>query len=290
MSAPALKLAPKPKFEIPEVLMQAEMLRQDQKPDEAMAICVKYMNEHFDDIPSLTLASHIMIDCERYGMAQPLLAYAAKLEPESSLIWNNLGLCYYEANQLEEAEKCYIKAISRDTNDANALNNLAQLYNWMGQPQKALNCVDKAIRINPKIREAQYNRGMALLLQRQWKEGWQGYEYNLGRHNARRERVYGTIPRWTGVNGLKIIAYGEQGIGDEISFASCIPDLQAGAGTPNEVFIECDKRLVGLFKRSFGCDVKGTRYNKKIDWQLKVDADAGVAFGSLPGLDRKSVV
>jgi hypothetical protein len=55
---------------------------------------------------------------------------------------------------------------------------------------------------------------------------------------------------------------------------------------PNEVIIECDSRLVGLFKRSFNCRVFGTRYNKEIDWPQKVNADASVAFGSLPGFYR----
>lgn len=271
-------------YEIPDVLRQAEMLRQERKPDEALALCVRYMNENFDNIPALTLAAHIMIDCDRHGMAQPLLAHASKLDPDSSLIWNNLGLCFWEQHMLEEAEKCYIKAVSRDPNDANALNNLAQLYNSTGQPEKALNCLEKALRVNPKIPEAQYNKGIANLMLRRWDEGWKGYEHNLGRHYARRERVFGTIPRWTGVDGLTLIAYGEQGVGDEVSFASCIPDLQK----KNKVIIECDRRLVGLFKRSFGCDVHGTRYNKHIDWQLSVGADARVAFGSLPGFYRNT--
>ena len=42
--------------------------------------------------------------------------------------------------------------------------------------------------------------------------------------------------------------YREQGVGDEILFASCYPDLIASAG---DVVIECDQRLVSLFARSF---------------------------------------
>lgn len=291
MSVETLKAAPqKPKYKIAAILMEAEKLRQERKPDEALALCVKHMNENFDDIPALTLASHILIDCGRIGLAQPLLQWASKVDPDSEIVWNNLGLCYWETHQLEEAERCYIKALSRNPNYADALNNLAQIYNWTGQPQKAVNCADKAIRVNPKIHQLGYNRGIALLLQGQYKEGWEGYEYNLGKHEGRKERIYGTIPRWTGVNGLTVIAYGEQGIGDEVSFASCIPDLQRGGEEgPNKVIIECDSRLVGLFKRSFNCEVHGTRYKKQVDWPLKQEIDASVAVGSLPGFYRNSV-
>ncbi len=272
-------------IEVPQQLRQAELLRLERKPDEALIMCIKYMNENFDSVPALTLAAHIMIDCQRYGLAHPLLAHAATLLPHSSLIWNNLGLCYFEsAHDVEEAEKCYIKSLARNPNDANTLNNIGQLYTWMGQPQKAVNCIDKAIRINPKLPEARYNKGVAQLMMRQWKEGWEGYEYNLGQHLARCERVFGRIPRWMGDNGLTVIAYGEQGVGDEISFASCIPDLQKN----NKVVIECDKRLAGLFRRSFNCEVYGTRYNKQVEWPNSVGADAMVAMGSLPRFFRNS--
>jgi hypothetical protein len=278
------------KYKIDPLLMEAEQLRRDRKPDEALTIVAHFMNDHFDDIPALTLAAHILIDCGRIGIAQPILQHAAKIDPGSEVVWNNLGLCYWETHQLEEAERCYIKSLSRNPAFADALNNLSQLYNWMGQPHKAINCADKAIKANPKIHELAYNRGVALLTQGNYREGWKGYEFNLGKHAGRKERVYGTIPRWTGVNGLTVIAYGEQGIGDEISFASCIPDLQrGGAEGQNKVVIECDSRLVGLFKRSFNCTVHGTRYKKQVDWPIKDGADASVAFGSLPGFYRNEV-
>lgn len=288
MSVTPLKTAPQPlnpKYRIPAVLMEAEKLRVERKPDEALALCVQYMNEHFDDIPAITLAAHILIDCGRIGIAQPLLRWATKVDPESEFVWNNLGLCYWETHQLEEAERCYIKALSRNPNNAEALNNLAQIYNWTGYPQKAINCADKAIKVNPRIHELAYNRGVALLMQGEYREGWKGYEFNLGKHSGRKERVFGTIPRWTGVNGLTVIAYGEQGVGDEISFASCIPDLQK----ENKVIIECDSRLKGLFKRSFNCEVHGTRYKKQVEWPLNTEIDASVATGSLPGFYRNSV-
>ncbi len=275
----------KPKLVIAPVLMQAEKLREERKLDEALTLTVRYMNEHFDDIPALTMAAHILIDAERHGLAQPLMLLASKLAPDEGIIWNNLGLCYLEAAQLDKAEACFIKALSRDPGDVTALSNLAKLYNDIAQPQKAINCAEKALRLEPRLPEANYNRGQSYLFLKRWKEGWEGYEHNLGRHQGRRERVYGQIPRWTGVDGMTLIAYGEQGIGDEINFASCIPDLMK----KNTVIIECEERLAGLFRRSFGCDTYGTRYIKGgISWPTKYQIDASVAFGSLPGFYRNT--
>lgn len=269
---------------IPQELMRAEDLRAAGELDEAMRICVAYMNDHYDHVPSLVLAAHIMIDAGRLGLAQPLLKLATQLCPQESIVWNNLGICYQEGSNLEEGEQMFIKALNREPNNALALNNLAQLYINMGQPLKAINCADKAMRIDPDMPEAPYNRGQAMLMLGSWKEGWEGYEYSIGQHKGRQERIYGTIPRWTGVNDCTLIAFGEQGLGDEISFASCIPDLMK----KNRVIIECDKRLVGLFQRSFDVPVYGTRYQKGITWPNLHKVDASVAFGSLPRFYRNA--
>ena len=42
----------------------------------------------------------------------------------------------------------------------------------------------------------------------------------------------------------------EQGIGDQVMFASCLPDLLSRVGAESG-FVECDPRLVPLFARSF---------------------------------------
>ncbi len=287
MTPPALKAVPKPeRVQMPPELEEAEKLRIERKPDEAMRLCGRYMDRNFDFVPALVLAANIMIDAERYGAAFTFIQRAAQLAPDESLVWNNMALCYQETEQPQEALKCFIKALSRDPNDILALANVAKLYNNLGEPQKAINCTEKALKLNPRLPEAHYNRGISLLTLGQWQEGWQGYEHNLGKHSGRKERVYGTIPRWTGDKGLTLIAYGEQGLGDEINFASCIPDLQK----ENDVIIECDKRLENLFRRSFGCKVYGTRYFKGgLEWPTKYPIDATVAFGSLPGHYRNDL-
>ena len=73
-------------------------------------------------------------------------------------------------------------------------------------------------------------------------------------------------------------------MGDEISFASCLPDLIRDS---KEVVIECDRRLEGLFKRSFsGCYVIGSRYDQDPDPSIPRDFDARVALGQLPEFYR----
>lgn len=271
--------------EMPPELAEADWLRQQKRFDEAMSIVAAFMDKHFDFVPALVLAANIQIDADRYGSAFVYIQRATQLAPDESVVWNNMALCYENTEQPEEALKCFIKALNRNPNDVLALNNISKLYNDLGEPLKAINCIEKALRLDPKLLEARYNKGVSLLTLGKWKEGWEGYEHNLGKHRGRRERVYGTIPRWTGEKGLTLIAYGEQGIGDEINFASCIPDLKRD----NDVIIECDKKLENLFRRSFGGVVYGTRYVKGgLEWPTKHPIDATVAFGSLMGRYRNA--
>ena len=62
---------------------------------------------------------------------------------------------------------------------------------------------------------------------------------------ATRDWVY---PRWDGERTDRLLVVAEQGIGDEIVFASCYPDL---ARDVDEAWIEVDPRLINIFTRSF---------------------------------------
>ncbi len=102
----------------------------------------------------------------------------------------------------------------------------------------------------------------------------------------RRARELG-VPRWQpDEHDARVICYREQGIGDEILFASCYPDLIAHA---REVVIECDTRLVGLFARSFpAAEVRAQTFNPLVGETAK-DFDRAIPAGSLPVHFRSTV-
>jgi hypothetical protein len=89
-----------------------------------------------------------------------------------------------------------------------------------------------------------------------------------------------------------VVVYGEQGIGDEILFASCLPDLIA---TCNTVVFDCHKKLHTLFAQSFpDIDIYPTREDEMLTWPMKGNEprykfDAKVAVGSLPKFFRPNL-
>lgn len=268
---------------LPVQIARAEKLRQKGDLNGALMQVSDYINYHMDNVDALMVAAHIMIDSGRYGMAHPILMRASKLEPSIATIWNNLGMCYQEGANLEEAETYFFRAIKLDPKDPCAHTNLSQVYNNLSQPHMSIKHATAAIELDESDPMPYYNRSIANLALENWRDGWAEYDYGL-ECDARRERTYGTIPRWNGVEGKTLIAVGEQGIGDELAFASCIPDLAKN----NKVIIECSNKLCGLFKRSFGLETHGTRNLPGVNWlhDQKTGAprkiDAAVPFGSMP--------
>lgn len=269
---------------VSQEIAHAEALRQGGEPDEALRLASAYLNDHFDDVPALMVMAHCLIDAKRIGHAYQLLKRASQIAPNEAIIWNNLGHCFQEGSDLDQGEQYLYRALKLEPENAIALNNLALMHLNRGDPQRALLAAGRAVSIDPKLSEARYNVGLSKLMMGDWAEGWIGYENNLGPGKPRRQRIYPGTEVWNGENGKTIIAYGEQGIGDEISFASCLPDLTRN----NTVFLDCDPRLVGIFRRSFNTPTFGTRFKDKIGWHTKTNATHAVAFGSLPKFFRNS--
>ena len=115
---------------------------------------------------------------------------------------------------------------------------------------------------------------------------WSGWEYR----NEWCESTYNSdLPnkRWEGEGVKSLAILGEQGIGDEILFASCISDVLAKG---IEVTIECDKRLESVFQRSFGCKTRprDRRGESRLPLMLRRPEEAFIPLGDLPAIFRRS--
>lgn len=62
---------------------------------------------------------------------------AARVDPESSVAWNNLGVLFSRAGKLEEAKESYLAALRLDPNSASSANNLERIYRRLGEDDKA---------------------------------------------------------------------------------------------------------------------------------------------------------
>ena len=202
-------------------------------------------------------------------------------------LWNNLGSAWKAENRNDEARQCFEKALSLK-DDPDYYNNLATLHVNEGRPDEGIEYAEKGIALNPEHPRLRWNYSLLLLEKGRWKEGFENYDYgllSLDRPNRFYSDKPEDVPIWNGEKG-RVVVYGEQGMGDEIMFASAIPDLIADIGRENVIF-DCHERMVSLFERSFGVTCYGTRKNEDISWPLKDKPDYRIAIGSLFGRYRK---
>lgn len=249
---------------------------------EALVAAGEALEADFDDGRALYVAGIALYRAQRFGLAYNLFKRCAQLAPERSEAWNMQGVCAEQLWKLDLAERCFKEAIKRDPGSHAALENMALLEVNRCNPEEALKWCDRVAKLGVETSESLENRAMALLMKRDW-SGWVPYRKTSGLTKPRAMRAYNDPeePMWNGEPG-NVVVYTNQGIGDETAFASCLPDAMQKAN----IILDCDERMVGLFKRSFpDARVYGTRFLDTRDWDHPVDYS--IPIDCLPGLFRK---
>jgi tetratricopeptide (TPR) repeat protein len=270
-------------------LKHADELTKKGDLDEAWAMVEPHLTENPDDALALGIGSVILKKAKKLPVAYHMARRAVELAPEKFAAWHNLGRICDELWLVVESEKAHRKAIKCAVNakqKARALASLAALFINCGEFSKALPLCQQALMADPELLIARANLGFCQLASRNWVEGWENYAYSLGMEVRKRVQYRGE-DAWDGTPSMRVAFYGEQGLGDEISFASMLPDAIADC---EHAVIDCDKRLVGLFKRSFPkAKVYGTRTDAHLEWDLRDrDLHASAAMGSLGAFYRKT--
>lgn len=195
--------------------------------------------------------------------------------------WYSLALARYAQHRHAEALAACEAAAALNAGDADILMRRAMTLHELGRLEEALEDYGAVLRLKPGDPLARFHRSLTLLLLENYAAAWPDYETRLVSEDVpQRPRRY---PRWDGAaaRGLTILAYGEQGLGDEIMFASCVPDLlRSGV----RCVLECNVALQPLFAHSFP---EATVYATPSDRRVPdvVDAlgiDREIPLGSLP--------
>ena len=184
----------------------------------------------------------------KLGLLEPALSdyrQAIQIDPNNSDFFFNQGFALQEADELDAALESYQSALRLDPDNKAAQNNVAALLQTLDRLDEAVIHFDRAIELGHT--EARWNKGVALLLRGQYREGWPLYE-------ARWDAGLGLVhtpfiePRWSGhedLRGKTILLHPEQGFGDTIHFCRYAP-LVADRGA--KVILEVPPRLVALAK------------------------------------------
>lgn len=250
--------------------------------DEAWACVDRFLMREPNDAQALTVASAILKKANKPSIAYSLAKRATEVAPQRSETWNAFGHSCQHLWLMDEAETSYKKALQRAANSsqkATYLNNIASCHLDVGKFKAAEPFIRESLSLNPDDHLTKHNLGLSLLAQRQWEEGWKNYSSSVGTDNRLTVKYRGADnpePVWDGAKDKTVVIYGEQGLGDEVCAASMVPDAIADC---KRVILDCDKRLAGLFRRSFPrASVHGTRTAKQLNWPVEDrDIDASIA-------------
>jgi tetratricopeptide (TPR) repeat protein len=256
----------------------------DESPDIAYGILSEQAREYPDDDKCLYLLGTLHARADRFGESLAIFERLSRLAPHRKAVWNALGQTLAELGKTSEARDAFKRAAAI-SNDPLFLSNIGSTYLTDANPAESIKWCRKALKIDPEHTGALANMGFAQLACGDW-EGWQNVEKSLG-GKFRKKLQLGDEPQWDGSNVDSLFVYGEQGIGDEIMYASCLEDAKKRA---KHVTVECDTRLGGLFSRSFpDIEIQATRRIDRSDWSDDRKWDAGVAIGSLPHILRPTI-
>ena len=197
-----------------------------------------------------------------------------------------LGFAHQKLHQPERALACYESASGMRADDAELHDARGSTLQELGRLEDAIAAFERALALRPDFPLALFHRALARLMLQDFERGWPGYEM---RRTARRDSFTAVAPRWDGapLAGRTILLRMEQGLGDEIMFASMLPEMIRMAG---HCVIECDPRLRALFNRSFPvATVFGALPDRSLPQRI---ASRQFAFetdmGSLPLILRRS--
>jgi Flp pilus assembly protein TadD len=259
--------------------------------ERALGIALKLLDGEPDDAAALFQVSKCMLDQNRPGLAYNLMARAVKMRPDIPEMWLQYGQTHSETpEQWKRAEWCFNKAIQigekagKDIKMAKSC--IGTIEYFRGNYDRAIEYLNPLVEDNPDAQQARSIKAFCHLAKHEWKEGW--HYYAALKDTKRRETYsYGDEPEWDGTPGKRLIISAEQGIGDEIMYASIFNEVLRDCPY---VVVECMPRLEGLFKRSFPemKGVYGSRWDKHVVWEENHAPDAHVAMATLPYFYRNS--
>ncbi len=224
---------------------------------------------------------------DRLEEAEASLRAALALDPADPLAHTDLGVVLKEAGRLAEAEAAHAEALRLAPGDPETLVNMGLLREAQGRPAEAEACYRAALRSDPDFALARWNLSLLLIGRGALPEGRDLYESRFDSRRVLGARTF-PVPRWQGedLTGKRVMVWREQGLGDELLYATCLPDLIWRAG---RVVLECDPRMVGLFARSFPqATVRAQTFTPDGRETLdRPDFDAHVPMASLPRFLRR---
>jgi len=227
-------------------------------------------------------------ELEQYSEAAEQFQALTVIQPDNASAWLTLGFILSNLDRHDEAAEALRTAESLDSTSPEICLYLAESLRKAERYGESLPYYQRMLQVAAEYPQAVHGYGKSLLALGNLEQGWDAMEFRFVSSIGNWERH--DLPNWSPeTNSSRVLAYSEEGIGAELMFASCLPDL---INSVDHCVVECESSLHSLFRRSFphaefvplADDYVRTEGNP---WGISLDAQ--IAFGSLPRYFRRNI-
>ncbi len=239
-----------------------------------------------EEVFGINILGLLYIEKGKVLNAIKLFKKAISINPKYTDSYNNLGKCYIDLEQLNLAYLNFKKAYKINPNSDLPLINIANILSLKDKNKLAIKFYEKAKKINPNNEQAEKNiiicnirlknfnwvnkkilsnknldneiilaYSYLLLGKKNFNEGFDFFDARLNTNTfPQKNKYHSNVKNILNkqkklIKESNILILKEQGVGDEILFSSIYNDIFKN--NFSNVKIECDKRLLEIFERSF---------------------------------------
>lgn len=255
--------------------------------DSALTIALDAYDRHPDDPLIWLLTGDAYRAHDLLNKSEKLLRDFTKTYPQVLRGWVALVETQFQSRDFNDALHTLEEAIAQGHQDISIYELKARILSSMGKQKASQKIYSDLAKQAPDNSRLVLNFALQSLLFGHYAAGWDAYAQRLNVVTTT-SRKPPSLPKWTGENlgAQYLLILAEQGIGDEVMFASCFAD--AMQFTPKLV-IDCAPKLETLFRNSFPDQIiHGGEQKADYEWLDQYPIGAYIFSGDLPGIFRRS--
>ena len=209
---------------------------------------------------------------------------AIKLDPIYADSYNVIAASLNQLDRYDEAMKNALRAIEIDSSKANYFYTQGNIFLNKGKLQDALNSFKRALELNPSYEEASFNKSLIHLRLLDFEMAWRLYENRFATYPKESRNKFITKNFFDkNIDSLgRVFIFKEQGIGDQILFASVFHEIDK---KEKVIYLEVNEKLLPVFNRSF----KNLKFVTAKNYPKSDSYETTFGIASLPSFFRKNV-
>jgi len=171
------------------------------------------------------------------------------LRPADGRLWSNLGIELYRNTEPQAAMSAARRAVVLAPADEGAMQTLTAAAHQCEETTLAATACRRALLAYPENADVAFRLSEIEFIAGDLAHAWDLYERRTARRIFRPRLSLPSLWQGPGTESGPLLVASEQGVGDELIFLSCLPDLLRQVRVP--VVVEVDQRIVPVISRTF---------------------------------------